>query len=82
MASVAGASRERTAPRCSREDDRVARTEGPDGMSAPQIATLNRTEVAVPQVKRRTVLSVARYVRRVGRVPPRVPGERADGRHW
>lgn len=56
-------------------------TEGPDGMSAPQVATFNWTEVAVPQIKRCAVLSVARNIGRITRVPPWVPGERTDGRH-
>lgn len=58
-----------------------AHTEGPDGMSAPQIATFNWTEVAVPQIKRCAILSVARNIGRVTWVPPWVPGERTDGRH-
>lgn len=57
-------------------------TEGPEGMSAPQIVTFNWTEVAVPQIKRCAVLSVARNIGCVTRVPPWVPGERTDGRHW
>lgn len=58
-----------------------AHTEGPDGMSAPQVVTFNRTEVAIPQIERCAVLSIARNIGCVTRVPPWVPGERTDGRH-
>lgn len=58
-----------------------SRTERPDGMSGPQVATLDRAEVTVSQVKGRAELSVARDVGRVARIPPWVSGERADGCH-
>lgn len=56
-------------------------TEGPEGVSAPQVATLDRAEVTISQVEWCAVLSVARDVRRVARVPPWVCNKRADGRH-
>lgn len=61
--------------------ERVTHTEGPDGVSAPQIGTFNRTEVAVPQIERCAVLSIARNIWCVTRVPPWVPGERTDRCH-
>lgn len=56
-------------------------TEGPDGMSTPQVITFNWTEVAVPQKERCAVLSIARNIGRITWVPPWVPGECTDGRH-
>lgn len=49
-------------------------------MSAPEVVSLDRTEVAVPEVEGRAVLGVVRDVGRQGRVPPGVPGERANRR--
>lgn len=51
-------------------------------MSAPQVATLNRTEVAVPQKERGASLSIARNIRSIARIPPWVSGESTDRRHW
>lgn len=50
-------------------------------MSAPQIITLNWTEVAVPQVEWCAILSVTRDIRRIARVPPWVPGKHTDRCH-
>lgn len=60
----------------------VTHTEWPDGVSTPQIDTFNWTEIAVSQIERCAILSVARNIRRVARVPPWVPGERTNRCHW
>lgn len=58
------------------------RTERPDWMSAPQIATFDRTKVTVPQIKRGSSGSIVGNIGSKAWVPPWVSGEGTDRCHW